>query len=468
MQPGWAGYAKPVNGRVKDLDGGEPIVRSPADAASLGMAFVLEVQPDGARRFVFAGPRCLGVNGVSGEAAVADPHLLYNMILPEHREAFDQAEAEARANRQPFDVEVAMRRADGEVRWHRFAALPREQPGGVLLWDGLQVDVTDRREMAATLREQRRRLEVAVEATGLGFWEWDIAGDSLNWSDRNKALYGLEPDAEVTIDRYLQLVHPEDVEQVRVAFRSGRDRPSGDYSLEHRIVTPAGETRWILAHGRVAIDAAGEALLVVGTSLDVTERKATEERRALLMGELAHRSKNGIAVLMAIVSQTARGAETVEGFQDQILARLQAMADSQDLVTASGGGPVNLGEVIGVAAAPFGRAHMDVDAAIAETTIRGEMAPGMGLLIHEMATNAVKYGALSTRQGRVAITLETAPDGRAAFAWREVGGPPVRLSNAPGFGTRLLQQVLRPQGGEVRFAFEPDGFQARVEFPTVR
>jgi two-component sensor histidine kinase len=98
-------------------------------------------------------------------------------------------------------------------------------------------------------------------------------------------------------------------------------------------------------------------------------------------------------------------------------------------------------------------------------TLRGDMAIGTGLLVHEMATNAVKYGALSKGRGRVVVKLESAPEGRAAFSWRERGGPPCAAPTKPGFGTRLLQQVLRTQGGQVTFAFEPEGFQARVEFP---
>jgi PAS domain S-box-containing protein len=433
------------------------------------MAFVIQTGPDGARRFMFAGPRCLGVNGVTAETIMTDAQVFFDMILPEHRKAFAEAEAEALSSLQPFDVEVAMRRADGEVRWHRIAALLRTQPDGSVFWDGLQIDVTDRRQMAAALVEQRHRLEVAVETTGLGFWEWDIAAGKVTWSERNKQLHGLGPDEEIDIARYMSLVHPDDVDEVRTTFLTARERPEGgDYSVEHRIVTPAGEQRWIQAHGRVATDASGEARLVVGTSLDITERKAREERRALLMGELAHRAKNGIAVLMAIVSQTARGAESVEHFEEVIMSRLQAMASSQDLVTASGGGPVSLGDVIGAALAPFGKARVDLDTAIAQVTIRGEMAVGMGLLLHEMATNAVKYGALSNNRGRVIIALETVADGRAAFGWREAEGPAVAGPVKPGFGTRLLQQVLRPQGGEVTFAFEPQGFRARAEFPTVR
>jgi PAS domain S-box-containing protein len=433
------------------------------------MAFLLETRADGSRRFVFAGPRCLAVNGVTGEALMLDAALLYDMILPEHRAAFAAAIADGGARLEPFDIEVAMRRADGEVRWHRFAALPRPQPDGAILWDGLQIDVTDRRRMAATLVEQRRRLEVAVEATELGFWEWDIAARSVTWSERNKALYGLPPDAEMTVERYLAMVHPDDVESVRSAFLGARDKPQGgDYSLEHRIVTPQGEIRWILVNARVSKDAAGEAHLVVGTSLDITERKAAEERLNLQMGELAHRAKNGIAILMAIVTQTARGQDTVEGFLELIMARLQAMSNSQDVVTASGGQPVALGDVIAKALAPFGRTRVDVDPAIGEVTLRGEMAIGMGLLLHEMATNAIKYGALSNSRGRVTIAPEVAPDGHAGFVWREAGGPPIVAPNAPGFGTRLLQMVLRPQGGAVNFSFNRDGFQAHVEIPTVR
>ncbi|THD51744.1 PAS domain-containing protein [Phenylobacterium sp.] len=444
-------------------------MRSAADATALGMAFLLETRGGGSRRFLFTGPRCQAVNGVTGAAVMADASVLYDMILPEHRVAFAAAQAEAEAQLEPFDVEVAMRRADGQVRWHRFAALPRPQPDGAILWDGLQIDVTDRRSMAAALVEQRRRLEVAVEATGLGFWEWDIPARKVTWSERNKALYGLPPDAELTVERYLSLVHPDDIEQVRAAFVGARDKPDGgDYSLEQRIITPDGEIRWVLVNARVANDASGEARLVVGTSLDITERKAAEERLNLQMGELAHRAKNGIAILMAIVSQTARGQETVEGFLDLIMSRLQAMSSSQDLVTAAGGHPVALSDVIAQALTPFGLARVDVDPAIGAVTLRGEMAIGMGLLLHEMATNAVKYGALSNSRGRVIIAPEAAPEGQSAFAWRENGGPEITQPNPPGFGTRLLQMVLRPQGGEVKFSFEPAGFRAHVEFPTVR
>jgi PAS domain S-box-containing protein len=470
-----------VNASGEELGAEDPIVRWSTDVTAVGMAFVLETKPTPdtelgpdtksgwARRFIFAGPRCLGVNGVEGEAIMRDAEIFFDMILPDHRATYAAAQAQALAELQPIDVEVAMRRADGEFRWHRISALLRGQPDGSVLWDGLQIDVTDRREIAAALLEQRRRLEVAVEATGLGFWEWDVTAGQVNWSDRNRALFGLGPDDPVSSRRYLELVHPDDRDEVRTTFEAARARPQGGaYSMEHRIVTPAGELRWVQAHGNIANNVEGDARLVVGTALDITERRAAEERRALLMGELAHRAKNGIAILMAIVSQTARGQESVESFLEAIMARLQAMAASQDLVTEAGGRPVPLADVLVKAVTPFSLGRVDLDPEMAQVTLRGDMAIGMGLLIHEMATNAVKYGALSAAAGRITVGLDPAPEGRAAFTWRESGGPTVSTPAKPGFGTRLLQLVLRPQGGEVSFAFEPAGFHARVEFPTVR
>src|SRR6185503_10176165 len=169
----------------------------------------------------------------------------------------------------------------------------------------------------------------------------------------------------------LELVHEGDRDAVRQAFIAARDKPQGgDYSLEHRIVTPAGEQRWILTNGRVITDDEGRAQLVVGTSLDATERKAREDRRSLVMGELAHRAKNGISVMMAIVATTARGQETVEGYREILLARLQAMADSLDLVTAAGGRSAPLNDVIGKAIAPFGARRFHLDPGLSEVTLR--------------------------------------------------------------------------------------------------
>jgi PAS domain S-box-containing protein len=442
-----------------------PAVRREPDAGALGMAYQIVVEPDGSRRFSFVGQRCLALNGIPAEAAMENPSLLYEMILPEHREAFRAAEDEAIAAGKPFDIEVAMRRADGEVRWHRIASMPRKLPDGRTAWDGLQIDVTDRRRIAAELEEQRRRLEVAVEATGLGFWEWDPEADMLIWSERNKALFGLPPDAPLDIARYMELVHPEDLPKLRETYTSSVASGGGDFQIEHRVQLADGGVRWILTHGRV-LAKEGKPRLVVGTSLDITARKAAEERRALLLGELAHRAKNGIAVIMAIVKQTARSSDTVAGFEDLLMARLQAMAAAQDLVTMTGGRPVDLAQVARQTLTAFGLPRFELDPAFDGVMIVDEIAVGLGLLLHEMATNAVKYGALSNRSGKVRIVRADTSSGMVVMHWCETGGPPVKPGPRRGFGTRVLEAALRTQGGKVEFAFEPQGFEARIEFPS--
>ena len=436
-----------------------------ADALGLGLAFQIVVPPDGiGRRFSYLSANCEQVTGVVREAALADARALYDLILPEDRAAFDEAETAALAGSGRFDVEVRMLGPGGEVGWRRVASARRQLADGSTVWDGLLSDITELKRTAAELADQRRRMEVAVESTGLGFWEWNPRSGGLVWSERNKAIFGFPPDAPVTIDMYMATIHPDDRDRTLAAYRQARDQAGGgDFAMQYRAVAPNGQLRWILTQGRVISDDQGP-FLVVGTTLDNTERHEAEERRSLVMGELAHRAKNGLQVMMAIIAETARSAADVKGFEDVLMARMQAMAESQDLVTASGGRPVQLSELAARALTPFGLDRFDLEPEIAELTVRGDVAAGLALLLHEMATNAVKYGALSKPKGKVSLTAQDAGPGMAALHWRERGGPPVAPSNRRGFGTKLLQSALRQQGGKVESVFAPEGFSARMEF----
>jgi PAS domain S-box-containing protein len=436
-----------------------------AAALDLGVAYRLVVPPDGqGRRFTFISGNCEALTGVPAEAALAEPRRLYDLILPEHRATFDRAEDAALAGDGRFEIEVQLRRADGEVRWWRVASTGETLADGSRVWNGLLTDITEAKLTAEELADQRSRLEIAVEATGLGFWEWNPRTNVLKWSERNRAIFGFRPDAPVTIDIYMATIHPDDVDRCREAYIEARDhQDGGDFGMEYRAVMPNGQLRWILTRGRVLCDESGPCQ-VVGTTLDNTDRHEAEERRSLVIGELAHRAKNGLQVMMAIVSETARSAENVESFAGVLTARLDALAQAQDLVTASGGRPVTLSDLAARALTPFGLARFDLQPKIAEVTVRGDVAGGLALLLHEMATNAVKYGALSNADGRVSLEAEGAGPGMAALHWRERGGPPVAPSNRRGFGSRLLQGALRQHGGQVYPAFGPEGFSARMEF----
>lgn len=439
---------------------------SRAGGAPIGMAFQLFADADGSRRFIYVSPTCEALNGVSPEAVLADAARIYELILPDHRERMAQAEAAALAGHTAFDVEVPFRRPDGAVRWHRITSAPREAAGGGVMWDGMQIDITEQKAVEAELAESRRRLNFAVEATGLGFWEFQPDAGTLRWSDRTKELFGLAADAQVRVEAFWEAVHPEDRGGIERAFAGALDQPGGGgVSFEHRVRAPDGGVRWLLSHGRVIFGPTGEKL-VVGTCVDVTERRLAEERRKLVTRELAHRVKNGLSVMLAILKQTAQNAISIEDYVATVTARLQAMAASQDLVTGAAGPRVGLARLLDTVLEPFGRTRFEIDADLEEIGLTGDLALGLALLTHELATNALKYGALSNADGRVVIRRLEARDGHASVAWSEVGGPPVTGAHPAGFGTRLLQAALRGEGGKVEGRFEPDGFKARLEFPT--
>jgi len=319
------------------------------------------------------------------------------------------------------------------------------------------------------LRDRLRRLEAAVEAAGLGVWEWDVRTGALTWNDRNRELFGADRDGPATIRDYLELVHPDDREMVREAYRAASDRPEGGlFSFEHRTLPQAdGKVRWVLTRGRVLKDG-DDVSTVVGSNLDITDRKTAEERRSLVLRELAHRAKNGILVMMTIVTQTAKGAAGVKDFEQVLLARLQSMADSQDLVTQASGRSLKLVDLLDRALTPFDTARFEVDASLREISISNEMVVAMALLLHELSTNAVKYGALSAPAGRVRLSLSAGAEGKAMLSWRELDGPRVAPVTRRGFGTRLLDISLRNNGGHVVARFEPAGFEADIHFPAAR
>lgn len=438
---------------------------APMQSPAYGMAFQIRGDADGkTRRFSYVSPSCEALNGIPAEAALADPMALYSLIPPEHRQRIFAAEQQAAETLTPFDIEAPFHRPDGGVRWCRITSLPRLEADGTTLWDGVQIDITEHREAETAAAESRRRLDQVVEATGLGLWEYDVAADKLSWSDRTKALYGLPPETEITFERYRAAIHPDDRGRTIAAYEAARDTPGGgDFSFEHRAVAPDGQVRWVLAHGRVIYRNDAPAL-VLGSSLDITERKRAEEQHGLLLREMAHRAQNGLAVMMSIVSQSARGAASVEEYEEKLVARLQAMAASQTLITRAGGGPLPLSALIDQTLTPFGLERFDLTPANAQIELSPDLAMSLALLLHELATNAVKYGALSAPGGRVALAWGSeGTDGEVT--WREVGGPEPQPPTRKGFGSRLIEAALRPRGGAAEVAYEPDGLRGRLSFP---
>lgn len=331
------------------------------------------------------------------------------------------------------------------------------------------MSVGQTRDTVDDLQDRLHRLEAALEASGLGVWEWNARTGEVIWNQRNRELFGVDHDGPLTIQDYTELVHPDDREVVRAAYRQAADRPEGGtFVYEHRAArSPDGKPRWLQARGRVVKDPDG-VLRTVGAMVDITERKRAEERRSLVLRELAHRAKNGIMVIMTLVSQTARSATGVAEFEEVLMARLRSMADSQDLVTEAAGHALLFGDLLDRALKPFDTARFDIDPPLRDLGVANDMVVALALLLHELGTNAVKYGALSVDGGRVKLRLAEAgaEPGRVRLSWVETGGPPVKPAHRRGFGSRLMDISLRNNDGRVEARYEPDGFQADISFPV--
>ena len=449
------------------------LARSSAAPRGLaGVAYQMAAAPDGSgRRLVYVDERCRDLIGIEARALTETLGTLLALTIPEHRDYVDGLVSQALRTGSPLAFECAIRRPDvGDERWLRITTAPR--PGhealadGWTLWDGLIIDITELKRAEGELEAQRHRLDLAVEAAGLGFFDYDIRQDRSTWSDRTRALYGMAPDAEHTFQGWFEdAIHPEDRAALSAAYEAALTSVSGRFSAEQRAVLPPGPVRWLLVHGQVLRDEHG-ARSVVGTVQDITERRASEERTRLVTRELAHRAKNGLSLMLAIIGQTARGATTVPEFEAKITSRILAMSRSQDLVT-EGGGPLDLLDLLQVCLEPFDAARVSIDPSLGEVRLAGTMSMALSLLLHEMATNATKYGALSVPSGRVAITRRSAGPGLVTLGWHEFGGPKVVPPAREGFGSKLFRAALRLQGGLVETRFPEDGFSAQLVFPVL-
>jgi two-component sensor histidine kinase len=230
-------------------------------------------------------------------------------------------------------------------------------------------------------------------------------------------------------DEFKLAVHPDDRHLVKEFYELADKRDW--FPVEYRIRRPDGTIRWLSGGGQVvARSADGKAQRLINVVADVTDRKVAEEHVKFLMGELTHRSKNLLSVVQAIASQTGRTVDTFEEFQKRFAQRLQGLTASHDLLVLQDWQGASLGELVRDQLAPFtepGSARVNVSGP--DILLRSEAAEAVGLALHELATNAVKYGALSVPDGHVTISWAPEYHGREPrqflVNWIERGGPTV-------------------------------------------
>jgi PAS domain S-box-containing protein len=335
-------------------------------------------------------------------------------------------------------------------------------------------DITERRNIEDKLKRSEQRLNLALNASGLiGTWTWDIANNKLYGDENFARLYGVDPERAArgaTPDECSRYYHPDD-DPIDAALRRLKD---GDDNLarERRIVLPDGSVRWLWAKGQITRDANGLATYWTGASVDITDLKQAQERQKLLMDELSHRVKNTLAVVQAIVSQTFRAAASKEDANEALSSRLVALSKAQDVLLQGSGSRSSLHVL--VRAASLLHSH-DQEGRF---TIEGpeiEIGPQSSLYIalalHELGTNAVKYGSLSEENGRVTVVWrECLRNGEPNLhlRWQESGGPIVSTPDRKGFGSRLIQRsLIQALRASVTLNYLPSGVVLTLEVPLV-
>src|SRR5262245_18138140 len=312
------------------------------------------------------------------------------------------------------------------------------------------------------LIETAERLRVASEAAGFGTYEYNAATGEAFWSPYLRRIVGIEGDALLTLEDVIAVVHPEHRALVRGHVLGYAPQP-GLRELEFMIVRPGGEIRWLLDRGQAIADE-HRAMRVMGTVLDITERKRNEERQRLLMAELDHRVKNILSNVSAISRLSSHRAQTVEGFVEALDGRIQAISRAHGLLRRSAWAGASLAELASQSLSPF-RSSGNIEITGAPVRIVPELAQSMALIFHELATNAIKHGALSKPQGYVKVSWTRPSSGQLRFVWQETGGPPPTPPSRKGFGLTVLQTAASDLGAMTNCHFGEEGFVYTLQGP---
>jgi PAS domain S-box-containing protein len=359
-------------------------------------------------------------------------------------------------------------RSDGGQVWLEETARGEfDGKGRLLRVKGLTRDITERKEAELALAERNAQLALAGRAALVGVYAYDVKAEKVQISEGYAAIFGF-PDGTTEMPRsqWVARVHPEDLERIEdLRNRAFRDRQD-QYNTEYRIHVPGRGVYWIEARSFISYDGDGHPRRVAGVNIDVTQRKRAEERQSVLVAELDHRVKNVLASVSAVVSHTQRESTSVANFVEALDGRIRSMAMTHELLSSNRWQGISLGELVRCELAPYAIRHnTEIDGP--EVLLKPEAGQAMAMVLHELATNAAKYGALSTEYGYVAVRWDRRLNGQARpleLEWRESGGPLVVATGKPSYGTSTIRNLIPYEfGGTVDLALAPEGVCCRLE-----
>lgn len=309
---------------------------------------------------------------------------------------------------------------------------------------------------------EAKNLARAVEAAGVTLWSWNVDTDALAMDDHAYDLWGIDRGVNVNFEDLSAHIHPADQDRVRAAFNATR-AITGAFEIDFRIMV-GDELKWISARGQ-GDDAGIVDRVMFGIFLDVTGRKQAEEGRELLAGEMSHRVKNLLSIATGLTRITARSTETSKEMASELTLRLTALGRAHDLVR-----PVQrlndapsalLGDLLTVLLAPYedlGAFCGRIRVSVPRMSVGESAVTTFALVIHELATNSLKYGALSVGTGTLDVSC-SAHDAAVTIVWTERGGPKVtKPSVMRGYGTQLMERSVTEQlRGSINYDWADDG-----------
>jgi PAS domain S-box-containing protein len=371
--------------------------------------------------------------------------------------------------------EYRIRRPDGSTRWvvaHGEAVFAeidgREQ---AVRYTGTIQDITQRKHAETQLRESETRLRLAIDAARLGIWAYDATSRTVQSTPELNRILGFPEDQPLDVDGIEARYHPGEQERLRAASQSALAAGERHVQFEYRYVWPDQTIRWHFLRAEILFSNDGAVSGALGILMDITEQKETEEHRQMLVRELQHRVNNTLALVSAIANQTFRlhrGRDTaaaVAAFSN----RISALGQAHTILTHESWRDADMDEIVNGALAPY-REGGRINVSGPGVRLASRRALSLALALNELATNAAKYGALSSDEGRVEVEWwiddQQSDTRRLHLRWSESRGPKVSVPKRTSFGTRLIRDMLSADfNGEVELQYLPTGVVCTLVAP---
>lgn len=314
------------------------------------------------------------------------------------------------------------------------------------------------------LEQSERRRSLALAAGQMGSWEWDPVRGVMTWDEGQYRIFGVDPQTfSPSFESIKALIHPEDRAQVQHAMLPNIGS-EGAVKSEFRVRRASGEIRWCIGTAVTSVDPTDQTTRISGVTVDITDRRIAEERQSLLAREVDHRARNALALVQSIVRLTR--ADTVAGYVDAVEGRIGALSRAHTLLAESRWQGTDLGRVIDEELAPYRAAREGrIVSQGPQVALEPRVAQTLALALHELSTNAAKYGALTAGSGAVHATWVLRPDA-LVLNWQECGGPAVRAPASCGFGIRVITASIEDQlAGQAAFEWRPEGLCCTLTVP---